>query len=100
MRADVVRAGVLALVIVARALFRRIDAACQIALWLLGIGVVASLLKGLDVEEALLLLLVMGTLWLGRSAFYRRASIIDSRLRELLAERRELLKNSRGGDRE
>lgn len=28
------------------------------------------------------------------------ASIIDSRLRELLAERRELLKNSRGGDRE
>jgi phosphatidylglycerol lysyltransferase len=69
----------LALVIVARALFRRIDAACQITLWLLGIGVVASLLKGLDIEEALLLLLVMGTLWLGRSAFYRRASIIDSR---------------------
>jgi predicted Zn-dependent protease len=28
------------------------------------------------------------------------ASIIDSRLRDLLAERRELMKNSRGGDRE
>ena len=69
----------LALVIIARALFRRIGAAYQIALWLLGAGVIASLLKGLDIEEAMLSLLVMGTLWLGRRAFYRRASIIDSR---------------------
>lgn len=69
----------LGLVIIARALFRRIGAAYQIALWLLGAGAVASILKGLDVEEALLSLIVMATLWLGRRAFYRRASIMASR---------------------
>jgi phosphatidylglycerol lysyltransferase len=69
----------LGLLIVARALFRRIGAAYQITLWLLAAGAVASLLKGLDFEEALLLLVVMGVLWLGRRAFYRRSSIMDAR---------------------
>lgn len=69
----------LGLVIIARALFRRIGAAYQIALWLLAAGALASILKGLDIEEALLSLIVMATLWLGRRAFYRRASILGSR---------------------
>lgn len=68
-----------ALVVIARALFRRIGAAYQIAMWLLAAGIVTSLLKGLEFEEALLSLLVMGTLWLGRRAFYRRASILEAR---------------------
>jgi phosphatidylglycerol lysyltransferase len=38
-----------------------------------------SLLKGLDIGEALLSLLVMATLWVGRRAFYRRTSILGSR---------------------
>lgn len=67
------------LVIIARALFRRIGAAYQIALWLLAAGAIASVLKGLDIEEAALSLIVMATLWLGRRAFYRRASILGSR---------------------
>src|SRR6185436_6567624 len=41
--------------------------------------IAASLLKGLDIEEALLLTLVAGVLWLGRSAFYRPASIFAER---------------------
>jgi len=69
----------LGLLIVARALFRRIGAAYQITLWLLAGGAVASVLKGLDVEEATLLLVVMSVLWLGRRAFYRRSSILDAR---------------------
>jgi len=68
-----------ALVVLARGLFRRVGAAYQMTLWLLAAGALSSLLKGLDFEEALLSLLVMGTLWLGRRAFYRRASILESR---------------------
>lgn len=69
----------LGLLIVARALFRRIGAAYQITLWLLAAGAIASLLKGLDFEEALLLLVVMSVLWLGRRAFYRRSSVFAAR---------------------
>jgi phosphatidylglycerol lysyltransferase len=70
----------LALLVTARALFRRLRAAYRFALWLLAAGAAASILKGLDVEEALLLLLVFGVLWLGRRAFYRRSSLLEARL--------------------
>jgi phosphatidylglycerol lysyltransferase len=67
------------LLILARALFRRIGAAYQLTLWLLAAGIVASLLKGLDFEEGMILGIVMAVLWLGRRAFYRKSSILEIR---------------------
>jgi phosphatidylglycerol lysyltransferase len=67
----------LGLVILARALYRRVDAAYHLAFRLLAAGALASLVKGLDYEEALLALLVLGILWLGRGAFNRPASIME-----------------------
>jgi phosphatidylglycerol lysyltransferase len=42
-------------------------------------GAGASLLKGLDFEEALLLLIVTGILWIGRQAFYRPSALLADR---------------------
>ncbi len=56
----------LGLLILARALFRRVQAAYHIVFWLLVAGIIASLLKGLDFEEAIVLALVLGVLALGR----------------------------------
>jgi phosphatidylglycerol lysyltransferase len=69
----------LGLLVLARALFRRVHAAYHIAVWLLSAGIFASLLKGLDFEEATLLLLVLGVLVLGRRSFYRPTAILDER---------------------
>ena len=69
----------LGLLVLARALFRRVQAAYHISLWLLVAGIVASLLKGLDFEEAILLALVLGVLMLGRRAFYRPTAILSER---------------------
>lgn len=66
----------LGLVILARALYRRVDAAYHLAFWLLALGAAASLIKGLDYEEALLSTLVLAMLWLGRDAFNRPASLV------------------------
>jgi phosphatidylglycerol lysyltransferase len=69
----------LALLILARALFRRLAAAYQITVWLLAAGMVAALLRGLEFEQASLLGLVLIVLWLGRRAFYRPAQIMAQR---------------------
>lgn len=69
----------LALLVLARALLRRANAAYHIAFWLLVAGVVVSLTKGFDYEEAILLALVLGILVLGRDAFYRPTSIFEER---------------------
>ena len=69
----------LALLVLARALFRRLAAAYQLTIWLLAAGIVASLLKGLEVEQAIALAVVLGILWLGRRAFYRPAAIMAER---------------------
>ena len=69
----------LALLVLARALLRRVNAAYHIAYWLLVAGIAASLAKGFDFEEALLLALVLGMLALGRDAFYRPTSIFAER---------------------
>jgi phosphatidylglycerol lysyltransferase len=69
----------LGLVVLAAALQRRVRAAYHITLVLLLAGIAASLLKGLDFEEALLLAVVTGVLLLGRDAFYRPASILAER---------------------
>ncbi|HTV52354.1 MAG TPA: lysylphosphatidylglycerol synthase domain-containing protein, partial [Steroidobacteraceae bacterium] len=70
----------LALLILARALFRRTRAAYRLACWLLLAGVASSLLKGFDYEEAVLLGLVLAVMVLGRNAFYRRAALLQQRL--------------------
>jgi phosphatidylglycerol lysyltransferase len=69
----------LGLLVLARALFRRVQAAYHISVWLLIAGICASLLKGLDFEEAILLALVLGVLTLGRRAFYRPTAILSER---------------------
>ena len=69
----------LALLVLAQALFRRVAAAYQMTFWLLLAGIVASLLKGLEVEQALVLSLVLAILWLGRRAFYRPSTIMAER---------------------
>jgi phosphatidylglycerol lysyltransferase len=69
----------LGLLVLARALFRRVQAAYHISVWLLVAGIFASLLKGLDFEEATLLMLVLGVLMLGRRAFYRPTAILAER---------------------
>jgi phosphatidylglycerol lysyltransferase len=69
----------LGLLVLSRALFRRVQAAYHISFWLLVAGIVASLLKGLDFEEAILLALVLWVLVLGRRAFYRPTSILSER---------------------
>jgi phosphatidylglycerol lysyltransferase len=69
----------LGLLVLARALFRRVRGAYHISVWLLLAGIFASLLKGLDFEEAILLLLVLGVLVLGRRAFYRPTAILAER---------------------
>jgi len=63
------------LIILAWAIRRRLDAAYTLTIATLVIGIVASLLKGLDWEEAVALTLVLAALIPSRRAFYRRAAI-------------------------
>jgi phosphatidylglycerol lysyltransferase len=69
----------LGLLVLSRALFRRVQAAYHISAWLLVAGMFASLLKGLDFEEAILLALILGVLMLGRRAFYRPTAVLSER---------------------
>jgi phosphatidylglycerol lysyltransferase len=68
------------LLLLARGLSRRLDGAWVLALALLGAGAVASLAKGLDYEEALLLGALLVALLPFRRQFYRRSSLLDERL--------------------
>jgi phosphatidylglycerol lysyltransferase len=67
-------AGV-ALVILARALHQRLDTARHLAIVALVVGIVGSLLKGLDYEEALALTIVLWAVVRSRAQFWRRSSI-------------------------
>jgi phosphatidylglycerol lysyltransferase len=71
--------GVL-LLILAHGLMRRLDGAWQVTMSLVGAGVLASLLKGLDFEEALLLCGAMLPLWWTRKQFYRQSSLLTEPL--------------------
>ncbi len=71
------------LLILARGLYRRLEAAWWITLLLLGAGIAASLLKGVDYEEAILLAVVMGLLAVSHERFYRKAPLTDARLSPL-----------------
>lgn len=65
------------LLLLARGLQRRLDAAYVLAAVLLAAGIVFSLLKGFDYEEAILLTLMLAALLPCRRHFYRRASLLD-----------------------
>lgn len=69
----------LGLVILSRALFRRVRLAWRLALGLLLTGAVMSLLKGFDYEEASITLGVCLVLYLCGDAFYRRATLSSYR---------------------
>ena len=64
-----------ALLLLANGIQKRLDGAYLMAVSLLSVGVVVSLLKGLDYEEALALALMLGALLPSRRHFYRTASL-------------------------
>jgi phosphatidylglycerol lysyltransferase len=68
------------LLVVARGLLRRLDGAYRLAQALLAAGLVFSLIKGIDIEEAIVLGVVLALLTVNRKAFYRRASLWDQDL--------------------
>lgn len=67
------------LLLLARGLYRRLDGAYWLACGLYAAGIVFSLLKGFDWEEAGLLAILFGGLVPARRAFYRKASLIEQR---------------------
>jgi phosphatidylglycerol lysyltransferase len=69
-------AGVL-LLILARGLLRRLDAAYFLAIGALSAGIVFSLLKGFDYEEAIILSFVLVLVVSSRAAFYRKTSLLS-----------------------
>ncbi|MDO1529192.1 bifunctional lysylphosphatidylglycerol flippase/synthetase MprF [Fulvimonas sp. R45] len=68
----------MSLLILARGLQRRLDAAYVLTLVLLVAGAVFSLLKGIDYEEATLLILLALALAPAHRLFYRRASLFHA----------------------
>ena len=69
----------LGLLLLARGLQRRLDAAYILAVVLLGSGIVLSLLKGLDYEEAIILSVILAALLPSRRYFYRKSSFFNQR---------------------
>jgi phosphatidylglycerol lysyltransferase len=67
------------LLLLARGLQQRLDAAYHLTVALLGAGIFFSLLKGFDYEEALILSVMLGALLPCRRHFYRQASLISER---------------------
>lgn len=68
------------LLVLAWAIGRRLDAAYGLTVGLLVIGMIASLLKGLDYEEAIVLSVVLAVVAPSRRAFYRKAAITSEPL--------------------
>ena len=68
-----------ALLLLSQGLARRLDGAWALTIGVVIGGIVASLLKGADVEEAIALSLVLIVLWRARPAFDRRAAFLDTR---------------------
>ncbi len=67
------------LLVLANGLYRRLDAAWWLTMWLLCAGVLVSLLKGFDYEEAIALSAVAAILASAHARFPRRASLIEQR---------------------
>lgn len=68
-----------ALLLLSQGLSRRLDAAYYAVAFTLVIGMSASLLKGFDIEEAVLLLLLLVVLVRARPGFDRRAAFFETR---------------------
>lgn len=68
-----------ALLLLAQGLARRLDGAYFLSVTAILAGIAASLLKGVDYEEAALLSLLLLALWRARPAFDRRAALLDTR---------------------
>ncbi len=64
--------------LLAQGLYRRLSAAWAVTLVLLCLGAVASLLKGIDWPEALVLLAVAGLLATFRREFYRHSRLMEA----------------------
>lgn len=72
-------AGVI-LILLANGLRRRLDAAYHLAVLALVVGIVGSLLKGADYEEALALVVVLAAVVPARPHFFRRAALTSEPL--------------------
>ncbi|HEX7740905.1 MAG TPA: bifunctional lysylphosphatidylglycerol flippase/synthetase MprF, partial [Sphingobium sp.] len=66
------------LILLASGLYRRLDGAFWLTRLLLVSGAVFSIMKGLDYEEATVLLTIAAVLQVSRSAFYRRTSFTSA----------------------
>ena len=69
----------LGLLFISRGLKRRLDGAYLLTIPLLALGIVFSLLKGLDYEEAIALAILLAALVPSRRHFQRRASLVAER---------------------
>jgi phosphatidylglycerol lysyltransferase len=67
----------LGLIILARGLHKRLDAAYYVTAMLLFTGIIASLLKGLDYEEAFFLTVLLLAILPSHKFFYRKASLLS-----------------------
>jgi phosphatidylglycerol lysyltransferase len=67
------------LLLLGRGLQRQLDAAYHLTIGLLIAGIVASMAKGFDYEEAIVLLLILIAIWPTRRHFYRQASLFSQR---------------------
>jgi phosphatidylglycerol lysyltransferase len=67
------------LLILARGLQRRLDGAYHLTILMLAFGILFSLVKGLDYEEAIILGIMLAALLPCRSEFYRKASLTAQR---------------------
>jgi phosphatidylglycerol lysyltransferase len=65
------------LLIIAHGLYRRLHTAWWLTIWLLCAGILLSLLKGFDYEEACVLAVVVAMLASARRRFLRRASLLE-----------------------
>ena len=66
-----------ALLMLSRGLQRRLDAAYQLTVVILGAAIVFELFKGFDYEEALVLAIMLLGLVASRRHFYRKASLVN-----------------------
>ncbi|MCX6835955.1 MAG: bifunctional lysylphosphatidylglycerol flippase/synthetase MprF, partial [candidate division Zixibacteria bacterium] len=69
-----------ALLLLARGLQRRLDSAWVLTSVLLAFGIVFSLIKGFDYEEAIILSVMLAILIPSRSLFYRKSSLMQEAL--------------------
>lgn len=65
----------ISLLVLARALLRRLDAAYYLTIFLLSSGIIVSLLKGIDFEEAVVLFFILSMLIPCRRYFYRHGAL-------------------------